>query len=126
MSAKIKSLRTYTDCIRAESQLNHVAKELENFSEWYCQFYFEEKDYENYIDEARKLIEAFADGFKVIAENELEKAEASNNLKYPRIKTWKGQVLIVMKLDEKGAETTDWYSLNEIRQMLKEQKEEKG
>lgn len=44
--------------------------------------------------------------------------------KYPRIKTYKDQVLIVVELDEKGTETTDWYSLNDIRQMLKEQKEE--
>ena len=44
--------------------------------------------------------------------------------KYPRIKTYKNQVLVVMVLDEKGAETTDWYSLKEIRQILKEQKEE--
>ena len=44
--------------------------------------------------------------------------------KYPRIKTYKNQILIVMELDEKGAETTDWYSLKEIRQILKEQREE--
>jgi len=44
--------------------------------------------------------------------------------KYPRIKTHKDQVLIVMVLDEKGTATTDYYSLKEIRQILKEQKEE--
>jgi len=44
--------------------------------------------------------------------------------KYPRIKTYKGKILIVMVLDETGEETTDWYSLKEIRQILKEQKEE--
>ena len=45
--------------------------------------------------------------------------------KYPRIKTHKGQVLVVMVLDEKGRETTDYYSLDEIKQILKEQKEER-
>ena len=44
--------------------------------------------------------------------------------KYPRIKTYKGQVLLVTILDETGAETTDYYSLKEIRQILKEQREE--
>jgi len=44
--------------------------------------------------------------------------------KYPRIKTYKNQILIVMMLDESGAETTDWYSLKEIREILKEQREE--
>ena len=49
--------------------------------------------------------------------------------KYPRIKIYKGQILIVMELPEinsdgEHAETTDWYSLKEIRQILKEQKEE--
>ena len=29
-----------------------------------------------------------------------------------------------MQIDETGAETTDWYSLKEIRQILKGQKEE--
>ena len=52
------------------------------------------------------------------------KREGNKMKKYPRIKTSKNQILIVMVLDEAGAETTDWYSLKEIRQILKEQRAE--
>ena len=50
--------------------------------------------------------------------------------KYPRIKTYKGQVLVVVvelpdvSLIGGHEETTDWYSLKEIKQILKEQREE--
>ena len=49
--------------------------------------------------------------------------------KYPRIRTEKGQILVVVELPDINSvgeheETTDWYSLKEIRQILKEQKEE--
>ena len=44
--------------------------------------------------------------------------------KYPRVRTYAGQILVVMELDEEGAETTDWYSVKEIRQILKEQEKE--
>lgn len=46
--------------------------------------------------------------------------------KYPRIRTYKNQVLVVMELDRKGGEATNWYSLKEIRQILKEQKNEEN
>ena len=51
--------------------------------------------------------------------------------KYPRIKTRKNQVLVVLELPDINSmgeheETTDWYSVSEIRQILKEQKEEEG
>ena len=50
-------------------------------------------------------------------------------IKYPRIRTYKGQVLVVVELPDINSvgeheETTDWYSLKEIRQILREQKEE--
>jgi len=73
MTTKIKSLRTYTDCIRAANSLTSIAMELEQFADWYCQFYFEEKDYENYIDEAKKLIEEFRKEFERLAQGELVK-----------------------------------------------------
>ena len=49
--------------------------------------------------------------------------------KYPRIKTYKGRILVVVTLPSINSvgdheETTDWYSVKEIRQILKEQKEE--
>ena len=51
--------------------------------------------------------------------------------KYPRIKTDKERVLVVIELPDidsvgKYEETTDWYSLKEIRQILKEQREEEN
>ena len=73
MTAKIKSLQTYTDCVRAANDLNGIVMQLERFSEWHCQFYFEEKDYENYIDEAKKLIEEFAKRFEELAQEEIAK-----------------------------------------------------
>jgi len=73
MTAKIKSLRTYTDCIRAANTLTGIEMQLEQFGDWYCQFYFEEKDYENYIDEAKKLIEKFRKEFERLAQEELVK-----------------------------------------------------
>jgi len=45
--------------------------------------------------------------------------------KYPYIKTYKNQVLVVVELDEKGRETTDYYALDELEVILKEQKEER-
>ena len=49
--------------------------------------------------------------------------------KYPRIRTEKGQILVVVELPDINSvgeheETTDWYSLKEIRQILKDQREE--
>ena len=49
--------------------------------------------------------------------------------KYPCIRTYKGQVLVVVELPDINSvgeheETTDWYSLQEIRQILKEQEKE--
>ena len=44
--------------------------------------------------------------------------------RYPRVKTWKNKVLVVVVLDKGGEETLDWYSVKEIRQILKEQEEE--
>ena len=46
--------------------------------------------------------------------------------KYPRIKTYNHNyksVLISIELDEKN-ETLDWYDIDDIKQILKEQKEE--
>ena len=50
-------------------------------------------------------------------------------MKYPRIRTEEGRILIVMELPDINSigeheETTDWYSLREIRQILKEQEKE--
>ena len=49
--------------------------------------------------------------------------------KYPRIRTESGKILVIVELpdinsDGEHEETTDWYSLKEIRQILKEQREE--
>lgn len=48
-------------------------------------------------------------------------------MKYPRIKIYDNNydsVLICMILNEKGEETLDWYNIDDIKQILKEQKEE--
>lgn len=49
--------------------------------------------------------------------------------KYPRIRTRGEQILLVVELpdinsDGEREETFDWYSLQEIRQILKEQEKE--
>ena len=46
-------------------------------------------------------------------------------MNYPYIRTCWGKVLVLVVLDEEGNETLDWYSAKEIKQILKEQKEEK-
>ena len=55
--------------------------------------------------------------------------EGTKMRKYPRIRTKGIQILVVVELPEINSvgeheETTDWYSLQEIRQILKEQREE--
>ena len=45
-------------------------------------------------------------------------------MKYPYIKTWRGRILVKVSLDKEN-ETLEWYSLNEIKQILIEQKEER-
>lgn len=75
MAAKIRSLRDYTDCIRATKELGDIEQQLERFGEWYSQFYLAEADYENYIDEARKLITSFATRFEELAQEEIMKKE---------------------------------------------------
>lgn len=75
MVVKIKSLKDFVECVRAQSQLLEIEKQLESFSEWHSQFYFEDEDYEYYIDGACKSINEFSRKFKELAELEIEKDE---------------------------------------------------
>ena len=71
ITTKIRDLRVFNDCIRAENELIHIIQRLEMFSDWYSQFYFNNDDYKNSINEAVTLLETFKKRFVELAEGQL-------------------------------------------------------
>lgn len=65
----IQDLQTYTDSKIASDRLSKIIRDIEDFDEWYSQFYFDDYVYDNNTREAVKLLSEFADAFEKLAKD---------------------------------------------------------
>ncbi len=70
MTAKIKNLRGFVGHIRATQTIDDISMNLEKFMDYYSKDY-EEEFLDNYIGEAKKLLDKFSIQIGKMAEEEI-------------------------------------------------------
>ena len=74
MVSKIKDFRAFMGHVRASQTIDDISVNLEGFMDFYSKDY-EEEFLENYIGEAKKLLDEFSMQITKMAEEEIEKKD---------------------------------------------------